>query len=389
MRLLHTADWHLGRSLHGERLLDAQAACLDHLIEVTGAEQPDAVIVAGDIFDRAYPPVDAVRLYDAAIGRLAALKVPVLITSGNHDSPVRLGMHGSVAEAAGVYLRTRPDLIAAPLELRRGEEHLLLYGVPYLDPLLHASEMESEASHEAVLGAAITRIHSDRARRAPGAMAVVAAHGVVTGGVHAAERSSERVERPLDIGGVEAVPTGLFGELEYVALGHLHRPQGIGERIRYSGAPLPFGFDEAGEEKSVALVELRPGTAPRVELLPTPQPRPMVRLRGTLEELLTEAPYADAEAAWVEATLIDPLRPRAAMEQLRGRFPHLLKLDHEPPARDGAPAGEDYRARMRGRAPLEIAEQFVDAVRGVPADERERALLQEALEAVDRAEATQ
>ncbi len=249
--------------------------------------------------------------------------------------------------------------------------------------------MESAPTHEAVLGAAVARIRADRATRDPQAMVAIAAHGVVVGGVHAAERSSERVERPLEVGGVEAVPTALFGDLDYVAMGHLHRPQAIGDRVRYSGAPLPFGFDEAGEQKSIALVELRPGAAPSVELLPTPAAGAMVRLRGTLDELLTGAEHADAEQAWVEATLTDPLRPRAAVEQLRARFPHLLKLDHEPPARDGEASAEGYLARVRGRAPLEIAEQFVDEVRGVPADAAEQTLLQQALEAVDREGAAQ
>ncbi len=391
MRLLHTADWHLGRTLHGASLLDAQAAVIEQLVELTRAEQPDAVIVAGDVFDRAYPPLAAVELFDEAVTQLAETGVPVVITSGNHDSAIRLGMNARVGEAAGVHIRTRLDRIASAIEVesKTGGQRVAIYGVPYLDPPSAAPALGAlQPSHAGVLGAAMSQIAVDRdARNAD--FVVVAAHGVVAGGQGVGD-SGGGVERSIDVGGVAAVPRELFVGVDYVAMGHLHRPQGLGDRVRYSGAPLAFSFDEAGDKKSVALVALQPGAAPVVELVPTPQPRAMARLRGTLEELLTADEHAPAERAWVEATLTDRLRPKLAMEQLRGRFPHILKLAHEP-ARDGASAdqsAETYGERVRGRSELQVAERFLAEVRGgTGADAEEHALLQEAFEAFGREEA--
>jgi exonuclease SbcD len=175
-----------------------------------------------------------------------------------------------------------------------------------------------------------------------------------------------------------------------VALGHLHRPQTIGDRVRYSGAPIAFGFDEEGDRKSWSMVELRGEDAPAITEIATPVPREIARVQGTLEALLTGDAFAAAEDAWVEATVTDRLRPKHAMDRLRRRFPHVLKLDHRPSGielTDGSGA-PDYRARMRGRSEAEVVEQFLAEVRGgIDADAEERALVTEALEAFAREEA--
>jgi DNA repair protein SbcD/Mre11 len=385
VRLLHTADWHLGRGFHGASLMDAHAAVLDHLIAVADAERPDAIVVAGDVFDRAYPPLDAIELYDDAVARIAELRIPLVITSGNHDSPIRLGMHGRVAASAGVHVRTRVSEVGKPVEVAGA----LLYPLPYLDPPLHARELAAEPTHAAVLGAAMARIAADRARRSTAAPAIAIAHGVVAGARPVSEAGTGRVERPIDVGGVSAVPPAVFAGLDYVALGHLHRPQAIGDHLRYSGAPLPFGFDETGETKSLALVEVAVGAPAIAELLPTPQPRAIARLAGTLDGLLTDPAHAHAEGAWVEATLTDRLRPRLAMEQLRRRFPHVLKIEHRPAvAVDRADQEAGYGARVRGRDAVGIATRFLTDVRGgVEADAAEVELLRAALEHEARVEA--
>lgn len=391
MRLLHTADWHLGRSFHGADLLDAQAATLEHLIDVVRDEQPDAVLVAGDVFDRAYPPVAAVALYDDAVSRLAELKVPVVITSGNHDSAIRLGMHARLAAAAGIHVRARADAVAQPIELpgTAGHPALLIYAIPYLDPPTTALQLgASEPSHAAVISAALARIAADRTTR-PGVPAVVIAHGVVAGGRPVSEAGAPCVERSIDVGGVSAVPPAVFADADYVALGHLHRPQTLsGGRLRYSGAPLPFGFDEVGDEKSLSLVTLSDGAPPLITTIPTPQPRAIARLEGAIDTLLTDPALSGSEAAWVEVVVTDRLRPKQAMERLRRRFPHVLKLEHRP---EGAVAGDPtttYTERVRGRSPIEVATRFVEDVRsGIAADDDERALLEQALEGHARNEA--
>lgn len=392
MRVLHTADWHLGRGFHGASLMDAHAAVLDHLVEVTATERPDAVVVAGDIFDRAYPPLDAVELYEDAVARIAETGVPLVLTSGNHDSAIRLGMHAGAARAGGVHIRTRARDAATPVLVETASGTLAIYPVPYLDPPSVAAQLGlAEASHQAVLGAALAGIRADLTARG-NVRSVVMAHAVVAGGTPASSADGDRVERSIDVGGVSAVPPSLLAGFDYVALGHLHRPQRIGsDRVRYSGAPLPFGFDEVGDRKSLALVTLRSEEPPTVQLLPTPLLRPLARLRGTVEELLAGEEHAAAEHAWVEATVTDRLLPRGAMERLRQRFPHVVKLEHRPPASSGERStAASYSARLRDRSELDIAAQFLADVRGgVAGDEDELRLLTQALEAGERSEALQ
>lgn len=364
MRLLHTADWHLGRSFHGEGLLDAQAAWVDWLVELAAASSVDAILVAGDLYDRALPPVDAVRLADEALARLAAV-APVVVIAGNHDSATRLGFGSSLLARAGLHLRTEP--------LRAGEPVLLgdvaLYPIPYLEPdVVRAGLGVQERGHGPVLAAAMALVRADLARRPAGTRSVVAAHAFVTGAV------PSESERELSIGGASSVPPGLFAGVDYLALGHIHAPQRVGANGRYAGSPLAFSFSEATQTKSVVLVEV--GGA--VELVPCPVPRPLARVKGTLEELLASPAFEAAEEAWVEVTLTNAVRPADAMDRLRRRFPFAVALQFAPEGAVGGVEGS-YGARLRGLSDLELATSFVEDVRGTPADPGEEALLADVL----------
>ncbi|MDQ3630074.1 MAG: exonuclease SbcCD subunit D C-terminal domain-containing protein, partial [Actinomycetota bacterium] len=367
MRLLHTADWHLGRSFHGEGLLAAQAAWVDWLVELAASASVDAIVVAGDLYDRALPPVDAVALADDALARLAA-RAPVVVVAGNHDSATRLGFGSSLLSRAGLHLRTDAARSGEPV-LVGG---LALYPIPYLEPdAVRTALGVEERGHGPVLTAAMELVRADLARRPGGTRAVVIAHAFVAG----AQASGS--ERDLALGGAASVPASTFTRADYVALGHLHGPQRVGENGRYAGSPLAFSFSEATHTKSVALVDLA-GAAPTVELVPCPVPRPLARVRGTLEALLVDAAHEAAEEAWVEVTLTDAVRPADAMDRLRRRFAHAVALHFAP---DGAsPDAEGfYAARLRGLTDLELAMSFVEDVRGVPADAPEEALLADVL----------
>lgn len=360
MRVLHTADWHLGRSFHGESLLDAHAAAVDALVEA--ARDVDAVLIAGDLYDRALPPVDAVRLADEALTRLSE-RAPVVVISGNHDSAPRLGFGAGLLDRAGVHVRTDPACVAEPIVI--GDA--CVYAVPYLEPDLACGVLGcEERGHGAVMAAAMDRVRADVAKR--GTRAIVVAHAFVAGAVPSAS------ERDLTVGGAATVSARLFSGFDYTALGHLHAPQRVGTTGRYAGSPVAFSFSEAAHEKSFALVELGGAT----ELVPYPVPRPLATLRGTLDDLLTGAEHAGAERAWVQATLTDAVRPEDAMDRLRRRFPHTVVLSFEP---EGAPAtvAASYRERLHGLDDLELVARFVHDVRGTDADAAERALLEEAL----------
>ena len=394
MRLIHTSDWHLGRTLHGENLLPAQDDFLRWLLDEAVRQQAGAVVVAGDIYDRAVPPVNAVRLLDAALLRFAQVRIPVILTSGNHDSAVRLGFGAGLSEAAGIHLRTAVADLARPVLLADEHGPVAVYGVPYLLPDAVMADLGVPArTHEAVLAEAARRIRADAAARGVG-RTVVAAHAFVTGGQPAES------ERDIRVGGVADVPAGVLAGFSYVALGHLHGAQRAGPPpgppgsplIRYSGSPLAFSFSEKDHVKSVTLVDIDGAGQVSATMLPTPVPRPLREVRGRLDDLLAGAgPHgadprlADLAGSWVKVVLTDTVRPAAPMERLREKWPHTLVLDFAPEGQLTGPAA-DLERLAAVSDPVEICCLFVDFTSGGQADDTHRAVLRAAVEAAQHAE---
>ena len=377
MRLLHTSDWHLGRSFHRVPMLDAQAAYLDHLVATVREQDVDAVLVAGDVYDRAIPPLPAVQLFDDVLHRLADVGVPTVMISGNHDSARRLGVGAGLIGRAGIHLRTDPRDCAAAVVLRDAHGEVAFYGLPYLEPALVKDTLGAEkAGHEAVLTAAMDRVRADLAARPGSTRSVVLAHAFVAGG----EPSDS--ERDITVGGVAAVPAGVFHGVDYVALGHLHGCQTVTERVRYSGSPLAYSFSEASHRKTMWLVDIDASGAVTAERVDCPVQRPLARLRGRLDALLTDPELERHRESWVEATLTDPARPAEPMARLLGRFPYTLSLVFEPERAPEDPLAS-YARRLRGRDDQQIAEDFVAHVRGGSGPtEQERAVLRAAFEDV-------
>lgn len=385
MRLLHTSDWHLGRSLHGVDLLDHQAAYLEHLIDLARTERVDAVLVAGDVYDRAVPPVEAVSLLSETLVRLAEVTT-VVVTPGNHDSAARLGF-GAGLMRPELHVRATVDGIAAPVVVGGTDgDQVLVYALPYLDPDVVRRELSGPAdddvvlgrSHEAVLGAAMGRVRADLARRSAGVRlrSVVMAHAFVVGG------EPSESERDIRVGGVDHVPSGTFAGVDYVALGHLHGPQRVADGVRYSGSPLAYSFSEQHHRKSTVLVELTEAGLVREELVAAPVPRRLADLTGPLAQLL--GPAGDAhQDDWLRITVTDAARPPGMYLRLTERFPHALVMQHRSSA--GSVAGGAV-AVSAARDPLEVAEEFVEHVTGTPATPGEQAALRHAWERVTAAE---
>src|ERR1700758_4562666 len=263
MLMLHTSDWHLGRSLHRADLRAAQAAFLDHLVSTVRAERVDVVLVAGDVYDRAVPPVDAVEMCEDALLRLHDTGARIVLISGNHDSARRLGFGSGLLEKAGVHLRTRPGALARPVLVEDAYGPVAVYGVPYLEPDAVRGELppgqdEIPRGHTGVLGHAVGCIRADAEARGI-RRRVVMAHGWVSGG------AASESERDISVGGVGQVPAELFAGFGYVALGHLHGQQTVAPQMRYSGSPLPYSFSEASHRKGSWLVDLDDAGAVRVE----------------------------------------------------------------------------------------------------------------------------
>jgi exonuclease SbcD len=374
VRILHTSDWHLGRSFHGVGMLGAQAAYVDHLLDVVATERVDLVVLAGDVYDRALPPVDAVELADDAFARLSASRAAVVVSSGNHDSAARLGFNSRLADAAGVHLRTRWQDVGTPVLL--GDEHgpVAVHAIPYLEPdAVRAAWQLPERSHEAALTSAMARVTADLAQR-PGTRSVVLAHAFVAGSPEAAGRMSSTSERDISVGGIQIAPTRLFTGVDYAALGHLHGRQTLTDTVRYSGSPLAYSFSEAGQPKGSWLVELGAQGMTNAEFVTAPVPRRLATVRGRIEDLLGSPRHAAVEDAWLQVTLTDPRRPVHAMERLRARFPHTLMLAFDPEG--AAPSRRPVQPRVDGRSDLDIALGFVAEVRGLEATTEEELLLQ-------------
>jgi DNA repair protein SbcD/Mre11 len=300
---------------------------------------------------------------------------PVVVISGNHDSAARVGYAAELLDRAGVHVRTVPERVGEPIVL--GGVHV--YAIPYLEPdLVRDAVGATGRGHAPVVQAAMRRVAADWSARGGAldetARSVVVAHAFVAGGAVSAS------ERDLAVGGAGSVPPWTFAGVDYVALGHLHGPQAVGTNGRYAGSPVPFSFSETGRRKSVAVVDLA-GEHPVAELIPHPEWRPLARLRGELEALLSDPAHDGAEGAWVQAVLTDPVRPADAMERLRRRFPHAVSLEFEPQGDGAQTASGSYSQRLRDLDDTALLARFVADVRAEEASGDELELLEAALSA--------
>ncbi|WP_026552404.1 exonuclease SbcCD subunit D [Arthrobacter sp. H20] len=385
MRLLHTSDWHLGRSFHGVGTLQAQRIFIDDLEKTVREQEVDVVLVAGDVYDRALPGVDVVALFDEALERLTGAGAQVVVSSGNHDSATRLGFGGRILERGGVHLRTRLEDIARPILFPLGDDgaELAVYGLPYLEPRLVADALGAEApTHTSVTRAALDLVRADLAhRRSAGkVLSLVMAHTFASGGI------TSESERDLSVGGVGAVPLDLFESFDYAALGHLHGQQRLAPNVRYSGSPLPYSFSESNQSKGAWLVEISADGLGEVSAVQWPGHRELAVLTGELDELLADPRHEWATSAYCHITLTDVERPAQAMERLRSRFPATLVLVFEP-AGDRESAVQTYSQRIaQASDDVEVCCGFLDHVRSRSASDAERAVITSTLEAVRSAQ---
>lgn len=375
--MLHTSDWHLGRSFHGVDILEHQRAFVTWLISLVEDEGIELVVVAGDVYDRAVPPLAAVALWEEAVIGITRT-CPMLVTSGNHDSPTRLGFAGPLLAQSGLHLRTSLDDIGRPLVVEGADGvFLAAYGIPYLEPDLHREALGAARSHAAVLDAAMDRVRADLDER-DGARSLVTAHAFITGSGAAVVSESER---DLRVGGIGDAPASVFAGVDHVALGHLHGAQDVSadpHTVSYSGSPLAFSFSEESHLKSVTLLDI-PASGPiALQRIPAPVPRPLITLTGELDALLADPATAGFADHWVRVVLTDPRRPDDPMGRLREVLPFAIELTFDQRALSGV--SPDAETSGAARDPLAIAEAFVEHVTSTPAEHEERDLLRDAIE---------
>jgi len=383
MRILHTSDWHVGRTFHGHSTLEALGTVLDAVVGVVHEREVDVVAVAGDVFDSATPSADAFAVLGKALRGIRSAGAQLVITSGNHDSPARLGFQSEFAAFGGVHIITRAQDHARPVTITgRDGVAVDFYGVPFLEPALirHLWPDEQLRSQADALRFAMRNVRA--AAEASDHRSVVLAHCFAAGG--AAEASD--AERDLSAGGLDVVPLSVFDAVDYAALGHIHGRAVLADAVRYSGSPLHYSFSEAGKPRGAWLVELDAAGPASVEWAALPVPRALAVLSGTLSQLLTDASLAAHEGDWVSAIVIDDARPVDAMRKLQSRFPHCANLVHRPAntASDGA-AG--YRERVGRNVPDgDLIGSFLSFVRnGEGPSEAEAALIAELIDERRRA----
>ncbi|MFI8633906.1 exonuclease SbcCD subunit D [Microbacterium sp. NPDC077663] len=380
MRILHTSDWHIGRTFHGHSTLDALRDVLDELIAQVRARDVDVVIVAGDVFDSATPAAACYSLLSDALRGIADAGARVVVTSGNHDSAARLGFQAGLLRD-GIHVLTDPDAVGTPLTIDDDHGPVHFYGIPYLEPALLRHRWEGVRTQAAVLGRAMDLVRTDLAER--GGRSVAIAHCFAAG-----VEPTPHLERDIQQGGLDVVPLSTFDGVDYMALGHIHGRQRLAENVRYAGAPLHYSFGEGDKPRGSWLIDLDADGLSTVEWLALPVPRRLVTLRGPLAEILEDAGYATAEDAWVCVEYTDDLPEADPLRRLQQRFPFCAKVVHAPTlVRTADP--RSYVERVRAaRTDRELVEAFLSHVReGQGASEREAEILEDVLDERVRQEA--
>ena len=392
MRILHTSDWHLGRDFGSVSLHDDQKAFLDWLVEQVVELKVELVVIAGDLFDRAYAPADAIRLFRDALHKLLDTEVKVAAITGNHDAHDRVANYGGLLDLSGLYLRGGYQAIGEVIALDFADGPLDLVLLPFLDPQgapdwlgadATADTADAEQGADDAFARRVRRTHQSVLEEAVAAAmpklasprSLAVAHAFVAGG------AVSESERQLEVGGTGSVPAAVFAPFSYTALGHLHRPQAIegSPNIRYSGTPLAYSYSEE-HRKSVTIIDMAADGGCTYETVPVGVGRAVATVTGRIDELLAMQPSDEVRASFVRAIVTDPGVVLDAKQRLSAVFPNVVDVEMRPIGDDGKPIVPVGAAVDRKRlTPAEIADQFwVDSV-GSPPAERQQLLLHTAL----------
>ena len=374
MKLIHLSDLHLGKRVNEFSMLEDQQYILRAILEIVDAEKPDAVLIAGDVYDKSVPSAEAMGLLDSFLVRLSERNLRTLVISGNHDSPERVAFGGRLMTKSGVHLCPVYDGSVEPIILSDAYGPVCFYLLPFLKPS-HVRRFFPDCeinTYTDALAAVIGALQVDRRMRN-----VLVTHQFVTGALRC---DSEEVS----VGGSDQVDASVFEPFDYVALGHLHGPQYVGrETVRYCGTPLKYSFSEAGHHKSVTVVELGEKGEILVRTVPLSPLRDMVELRGTYDELTLRSFYEGKGYSqnYVHITLTDEDDIPDAIGKLRILYPYLMRLDYDNRRTRAAGALESAQD-VRQKSPLALLEEFYEKQNGQPMGEEQRALAADLMEEI-------
>lgn len=374
MKLLHLSDLHLGKRVNEFSMLEDQEYILKKILTVVDDEQPDAVLIAGDVYDKSVPSAEAMQLLESFLYSLVKRKLQVFVISGNHDSPERLSFASKLIDASGVHLAPVYDGTVAPMTLTDKYGPVNIYMLPFLKPV-HVRRFfpdEEIGSYTDALRLAVNAMEIDTSQRN-----VLITHQFVTG----AERSESE---DISVGGADNVDASVFDGFDYVALGHIHGPQNIegNERIRYCGTPLKYSFSEAKHIKSVTVVTLDEKGKMEIRAVPLTPKHDMRELRGTYMELTAKANYeGTATDDYLHITLTDEEDIPDVIGKLRVIYPNLMKLDYDN-KRTRSNAALNAAEDVESKTPLELFNEFYEKQNGSPLSEEQRIFSAELIEKI-------
>ena len=367
MRLAHISDLHLGKRVNEFSMLEDQRYIVKQIESILEEEAADAVLIAGDVYDKPVPPGEAVRLFDGFLTALADRGIHVFVISGNHDSPERIAFGSRLMEKSRVYMAPVYDGHVSPIELRDAYGSVYVYMLPFVKPAVVKKCWPEEGieTYEDAVGCAVA--HMKEEAFVPEARNVLVAHQLVIG---ASRCDSEEVS----VGGLDQVSAALFRDFDYTALGHIHGPQNAGgERIRYCGSPLKYSFSEAGHVKSVTIVDLEEKGNVRVRTRPLIPLHDMREIRGSYEEVVSRDFYrGTAVDDYLHITLTDEEDILDAMGKLRAIYPNIMRLDYDNRrTREGGQLPEKVQ---RAKSPLELLEELYALQNNQPMSGEQREL---------------
>jgi exonuclease SbcD len=368
MLILHTSDWHIGRTFHKYPTLDEAREVLRGVIEIVKEKSVDVVVISGDIFDTSSPREDAFEVLKHAFNEILAHGSKIVAISGNHDSAQRLGFAGAFSRQSGLHLLTDVERVNVPVEVKKDGTTVDFYGIPFIQPELwrKLSWMPDEAStqKEAITGAMKQISESINNRKSADRKTVVLSHTFIAGGEKESDDSERAITKDPIAGGVDSVPATAFKGTDYVALGHIHSQMVSKEyaNARYSGAIMYFSFKEVGKKRGGWLVDLTEGRETKIEWIDFPIPRNIIEITGKFADLLSNPKYDQFKEYYLQAVYTDDTRVIDPMRQLKDKFPYTANVIWQP-ENEAKRSKETYRKQLENKTDLQIIETFAEQVR--------------------------
>lgn len=362
MKLLHLSDLHLGKRVNEFPMIEDQRYILTKVVNIVDKEKPDAILIAGDVYDKSVPNEEAVKLLDEFLTKLASRKIPVYIISGNHDSAVKLSFLSGPIEESGIFFAPAYDGKVKPYELKEGNLTVNIWMLPFVKPVNVRAVFPDEAA-DIVDYTTACRVAVDHMNIDKNACNILVAHQFVTG----AERSESE---EISVGGLDNVDASVFDAFDYVALGHIHGPQKIGrDTMRYCGTPLKYSFSEVNHKKSVTIVEINENKEINLSFSELEPLHDLREIKGSYEELTKKSNYENTRTDdYMHIILTDEDDVPNALYNLRVVYPNLMKLSYDNKRTRGEQA-EVGAADVDNKSPLELFAEFYETMNNQPMSE--------------------